>query len=846
MKNPPLPMRSIEFDNDWSDMNSLAGQSTLSALTSDMSMRLQPQHHNDAIHQLSSTTPLKELLESQRKIYNRQMKAKGNKVPTGKSPQLMKRSISLNTGGDKEIHLMRKSSPMKQLRSPDMSQRQRKRGDRDLLSSSQRRRNRDSLSSSQRKREQDILDILSSGQGRQRHRSKSRSSSRPRSRPRSRSSSVRTGSSSSRGHGHQRSTSREQRHDHHSSSRERMGHTTSRQRERSRTPSSRQRRRTRSRSASRSKGDLSRSGSALKSREDVSLIREAEIYRSLLKSSNSSSTSSSHRSYSDSNDMKSTLSNALSSLSRESLSVKDQLLDLTELENKLRTHCRIVETTKNEIIEPKRMMRSQKTVFGNLNEKAITSSDRDRPDEDNSELSIQEKRLREKMAELEKERQRLTAFDTTRGLSFPSHHDTTAQRGKNSHTIPFRDLTSVENKRQQVYERASSSSFDDDSSVAESSSSNSKKGGLTTKSKFLHRISSPLRRSTSSSSLDSKEKKTKGQKVMHKLQKTVRKLTPLKQRSSSRPSSPCASRSNEDKPDFSQKLSSPHSSNFSNHINQREREYEPQKNHGSNVIMAEDILRSLRRRERSQSPMSRTSRSTRPYEIKRGGLDQQQHSSISDKRLLSSENSYLSRNSSSENDNQSQHRNRMQKAGLIWKSLVSGFLQFPTEMQLRQPEVNSAPWKYVSRFEVLRDAKLEHILEKNRKINKKRTGSDCNLRKSGALILHLIIRDESSWGTCEDIVVGCFNPNADALVMERHRRQVASPSSGGGSSKIMWMASRRSVRYPRRNQYLQQLMNFDDMSNSNGRETMSPLGSNKDICNSNVVSVSDTFFFLLR
>jgi len=583
----------------------------------------------------------------------------------------------------------------------------------------------------------------------------------------------------------------------------------------------------------------------LKSREDVSLIREAEIYRSLLKSSNSSTTSSSHRSYSDSNDMKSTFSNALSSLSRESLSVKDQLLDLTDLENKLRTHCRIVETTKNEIIEPKRMMRGRKTVFDNMNEKAITSSDRDLPDEDNSELSIQEKRLREKMAELEKERQRLTAFDTTRGLNFSSHHDTTAQRGKNSHTIPFRDLMSVENKRQQVYERTPSSSFEDDSSsVAESSTVTAKKGGpiTTTKSKFLHRISSPLRRSTSSSSLDSKEQKktTKGQKVMHKLQKTVRKLTPLKQRSSSssRPSSPCASRSNngDNKSDFSQKLSSPHSSNFSNHII---REYETQKSHGSNVIMAEDILRSLRRRERSQSPMSRTSRSTRPYEIKRGGLvDQQQDSSTSDKRLLSSENSsYLSRNSSSENDKQSQqHRYRMQKAGLIWKSLVSDFLQFPAEMQImRQPEVYSAPWKYVSRFEVLRDAKLEHILEKNRKINRT---SDFNLRKSGALILHLIIRDASSWGTCEDIVVGCFNPNADALVMERHRRQVASPSSsGGGSSKIMWMASRRSVRYPRRNQYLQQLMNFDDMSNSNGRETMSPLGSNKDICNSNVVSV---------
>ena len=96
------------------------------------------------------------------------------------------------------------------------------------------------------------------------------------------------------------------------------------------------------------------------------------------------------------------------------------------------------------------------------------------------------------------------------------------------------------------------------------------------------------------------------------------------------------------------------------------------------------------------------------------------------------------------------------KAGTLWQSLCSQHVHFPAFWWDRQepacPPLGSTkkrPWAYLGRHRVQQDYKLNSLIG--------------NRGSSGRILLHLVVRDDVSLETIEDISCGCFHPNARGI-----------------------------------------------------------------------------------
>jgi hypothetical protein len=95
-----------------------------------------------------------------------------------------------------------------------------------------------------------------------------------------------------------------------------------------------------------------------------------------------------------------------------------------------------------------------------------------------------------------------------------------------------------------------------------------------------------------------------------------------------------------------------------------------------------------------------------------------------------------------------------QNAGTLWQSLVGHQLRFPTHWWngARAPPLGDptgAPWEYLGRYPIRNEPLLQSLVH--------------NRASAGRILLHILVRDAATGQSTQDIVVGCFHPNARGI-----------------------------------------------------------------------------------
>lgn len=163
------------------------------------------------------------------------------------------------------------------------------------------------------------------------------------------------------------------------------------------------------------------------------------------------------------------------------------------------------------------------------------------------------------------------------------------------------------------------------------------------------------------------------------------------------------------------------------------------------------------------------------------------------------------------------------EAGILWQSLCSQHVRFPAlwydSTEPASPPLGTAEkqsWRYLGRHRVKADRKLNSLIG--------------NRGSSGRILLHLVVRDDVTCETIEDISCGVFHPNARGVrTSESYDPQVED-------CRDVWIGHRRRFQ----GEALSLLEASLKRQNKN-RVFASPLGgpksSSTDIRNSNLKAV---------
>ena len=116
-----------------------------------------------------------------------------------------------------------------------------------------------------------------------------------------------------------------------------------------------------------------------------------------------------------------------------------------------------------------------------------------------------------------------------------------------------------------------------------------------------------------------------------------------------------------------------------------------------------------------------------------------------------------------------------QAAGYLWQSLVGQQIRFPSRWWngARGPPIGEegGRWEYVGRYSIPGHRMLKKTVR--------------NRASAGRILLHVIVQDLMTGKPVQDIVVGCFHPNARSI------RQSQVAESSKEDSREVWLAVRK-------------------------------------------------------
>lgn len=117
-----------------------------------------------------------------------------------------------------------------------------------------------------------------------------------------------------------------------------------------------------------------------------------------------------------------------------------------------------------------------------------------------------------------------------------------------------------------------------------------------------------------------------------------------------------------------------------------------------------------------------------------------------------------------------------QEAGFLWQSLVGQHVRFPRHWWngARGPSMGAdrfVSWQYLYRMSVPRHKILQKLVN--------------NRASSGRLLLHMIVQDFMTHRPVQDIIIGCFHPNARGV------RSTEQPDKSKELDRDIWMAVRK-------------------------------------------------------
>jgi len=120
-----------------------------------------------------------------------------------------------------------------------------------------------------------------------------------------------------------------------------------------------------------------------------------------------------------------------------------------------------------------------------------------------------------------------------------------------------------------------------------------------------------------------------------------------------------------------------------------------------------------------------------------------------------------------------------QGAGILWQSLVSQHVKFPSKWWngSRSPALGLGErrlWQYIGRHRVGGDQALNRMVY--------------NRGAAGRVLMHIIVKEESTLAPALDVAIGCFHPNARGV------RTTAAFEPALEDCRDIWLATRR--RFP--------------------------------------------------
>jgi len=161
-------------------------------------------------------------------------------------------------------------------------------------------------------------------------------------------------------------------------------------------------------------------------------------------------------------------------------------------------------------------------------------------------------------------------------------------------------------------------------------------------------------------------------------------------------------------------------------------------------------------------------------------------------------------------------------AGILWQNLVAQHVRFPSKWwngarapPMGMDESIQEPWKYVARHRVQTNEVFNSFVK--------------HRSAPGRILLHVIVRDLMTWKPMQDIVIGCFHPNARGV---RKTREVDLKEE---NCREVWMATRKRCSG-------ESVSLIDPLLMSNatymlGKQNESPLGDRKSVTNMNMRAV---------
>lgn len=171
-------------------------------------------------------------------------------------------------------------------------------------------------------------------------------------------------------------------------------------------------------------------------------------------------------------------------------------------------------------------------------------------------------------------------------------------------------------------------------------------------------------------------------------------------------------------------------------------------------------------------------------------------------------------NSALRNDPAYQHA---QNAGFLWQSLVGQQIRFPRQWWggARTPPMGAkgdAKWQYVGRYKVQSNKALNNMVRSR--------------VAPGRLLLHIVIQDLMTWKPVQDVVIGCFHPNARGI------RGTKNADPEEERNRDIWLAVRR------RSDAVSAVDSLLMMGKPREASTnASPLGPQQRVANNNVRAV---------
>eukprot|EP00978_Attheya_sp_CCMP212_P025528 scaffold82278_cov48-Attheya_sp.AAC.4 len=119
-----------------------------------------------------------------------------------------------------------------------------------------------------------------------------------------------------------------------------------------------------------------------------------------------------------------------------------------------------------------------------------------------------------------------------------------------------------------------------------------------------------------------------------------------------------------------------------------------------------------------------------------------------------------------------------QRAGTLWQTLVGQQVKFPSHWYdgERTPRMGATvqgkcPWLYIPQQGIRGHKGLNEVVR--------------HKKSPGKILLHIIVNHKVTWKPVEDVVIGCFHPNARGV------RGTPNAIEGLKDVRILWMAVRR-------------------------------------------------------